>query len=99
MLHQELTSRVLEAAFEVGNELGHGFLESVYERSMQVALMQKGINVQLQVPLSVTFRTVNVGTFFADMIVENTILVELKAVTRVLGEHKAQVINYLRATG
>ena len=99
MLYEDLTSRVIEAAFEVSKELGHGFLESVYEKSLQVALMQKGLEVRLQVPLSVTFRGVSVGSFFADMIVEDKVLIELKAVTRVLGEHKAQVINYLRATG
>ena len=99
MLHQDLTSSVIEAAIEVSKELGHGFLESVYERSLQVALLQKGVSVQLQVPLTVTFRGVTVGNFFADMIVNGSVLVELKAVSRILGEHNAQVINYLRATG
>lgn len=99
MLHNELTSRVLEASFEVINELGAGFLESVYERSLFVALKQKGLNVVLQVPMKVRFRDVIVGDFFADMLVEGKVLVELKAVSKLTGEHKAQVINYLRATG
>jgi GxxExxY protein len=93
MLHDELTGKILEAAFEVSNELGAGFLESVYERAMQVALMQKGISVVLQSPLRVQFRGVSVGDFYADMIVDEKVLVELKAVSRILNEHKAQVIN------
>ena len=99
MLHQDLTSRVLEAAFEVSNELGHGFLESVYERALQVALMNRGIDVKRQVAMTVKYKGVNVGIFLADMIVEDLVLIELKAVSRILGEHKAQVINYLKATG
>ena len=61
--------------------------------------MQKGLTVVLQTPLSVKFRGINVGDFYADMIVEGNVLVELKAVSRILNEHKAQVINYLKATG
>jgi GxxExxY protein len=63
-----------------------------------VALLQRHIEVQRQVPLTVTYKGVNVGLFLADMIVDGKVLVELKAVTRILGEHKAQVINYLKAT-
>lgn len=99
LLHSELTKQILEAAFEVNKELGAGFLESVYERSMQVALMQKGISCLLQVPLKVKFREVVVGDFFADMLVEDKVIVELKTVTNLIGQHKAQVINYLKATG
>ena len=78
---------------------GVGFLESVYEKAMVVALSQKGFSVQAQVALKVKFRGVIVGDFFADLIVRETVLVELKAVTLILAEHKAQVINYLNATG
>lgn len=99
MLHSELTGKILEASFEVSKELGAGFLESVYEKAMQVALMHKGLNSTLQVRLSVKFRGVTVGDFYADMMVEGMVLVELKAVSRILNEHKAQVINYLKATG
>lgn len=98
MLHQDLTEIVIASAIEVSKELGTGFLESVYEKSLQVVLLQKGLGIELQVPLAVTFRGVTVGNFYADMIVEGKVLVELKAVTRILGEHKAQVINYLKAT-
>ena len=99
MLYNDLTGKSLEACFEVSKELGAGFVESVYEKALQVALMHKGISVSLQVPLSVRFRGVNVGDFYADMIIEGKVLVELKAVSRILNEHKAQVINYLKATG
>jgi GxxExxY protein len=99
MLHETLTSKILEACFEVSKELGAGFLESVYERALFVALKHKGLDSTQQVALKVMFRGVVVGDFYADMIVNNKVLVELKAITRVLPEHKAQVINYLKATG
>jgi len=99
MLYEELTSQILEASFEVIKELGTGFIESVYEKSLQVALLQKNLNASRQEPLTVRFRGFVVGDFYADMIVEEKVLVELKSVTRILNEHKAQVINYLKATG
>jgi GxxExxY protein len=99
MIYSELTEKVLESSFEVINELGAGFLESVYEKALFVSLTQKGFHIDLQVPLKVKFRDVIVGDFFADMLVEKKVLVELKAVSRLTGEHKAQVINYLKATG
>ena len=99
LLHNDLTGKILEAAFEVSKELGAGFLETVYERSMQIALMHKGINCSLQVPLKVKFRNVIVGDYFADMLIEGKVIVELKTVTNLTGQHKAQVINYLKATG
>ncbi|MBN2148957.1 MAG: GxxExxY protein [Anaerolineales bacterium] len=97
--HENLTARIIEACFEVSNELGSGFLESVYQNSLQMALQQKGLNVQEQVYLSVTFRGNIVGEFVADMVVENLVLLELKAVAGLLPEHKAQTINYLKAGG
>ncbi len=89
----------MECCFEVINELGAGFLESVYEKALVIALSQKGLSVRSQIPLKVRFRGAIVGDFFADLIVEETVLIELKAVARILPEHKAQVINYLNATG
>lgn len=70
MLHEELTGKILEASFEVSKELGAGFLESVYEKALQVALLQKGFNSALQVPLNVKFQGIIVGDFYADMLVE-----------------------------
>ena len=99
MKHEELTADILKCCFEVSNELGAGFLESVYEKALIVALSQKGLKVESQVPLKVRFRNVVVGDFYADLIVENKVLIELKAVSKLSPDHKAQVINYLNATG
>ena len=99
MLYEELTGKILEACFEVSNELGAGFLESVYEKALAIALRQKRLAVETQVPLTVRFRGENVGEFFADIIVEGKVMVELKAVKALAAEHQAQLINYLKATG
>lgn len=99
MIYEELTSKILEACFEVSNELGVGFLESVYEKALLVALRQKGFEVESQVSLKVTFRGFTVGDFFADVVVGGKILIELKAVDSLSKQHYAQVLNYLKATG
>ena len=99
MIYEELTSEILEACFEVSNELGVGFLESVYEKALLVALRQKGFEVESQVSLKVTFRGFTVGDFFADVVVGGKILIELKAVDSLSKQHYAQVLNYLKATG
>ena len=99
MLHEELTGKILEACFEVINELGAGFVESVYEKALLVALRQKGLVAVSQFPLNVKFRGVIVGEFFADILVEDRVILELKAVKALLPEHLAQTINYLKATG
>ena len=98
-LHEELSDKVLGACFEVAHELGAGFLESVYEKALMVALRQKGLQVEEQVSLKVKFRGVIVGEFFADILVERKLIVELKSVSALKPEHQAQVINYLKATG
>ena len=99
MVLEELTGKILEACFEVANELGHGFLESVYVKALTVALSQKELSVESEVPLQVLFRGQVVGDFYADLLVEQCVLVELKAVKVLVPEHQAQVINYLKATG
>jgi GxxExxY protein len=99
MLYEELTGKILEACFEVSKELGAGFLESVYEKALMIALHQKGIRAETQVPLSVKFRGAIVGEFYVDVLVEGKIILELKAVRALIPEHQAQVINYLKATG
>ncbi len=98
LLFEELTGRILATCFEVRNELGIGFLESVYEKAMLVALRQKGLEAKAQVPITVNFRGQPVGQFYADILVEGKIIVELKAVSALQPEHKAQVINYLRSS-
>ena len=99
MLHADLTEKILGCAFEVQNELGAGFLESVYEKAMMVALTDAGVPVRAQAPINVTFRGVSVGTFYADLLVGGRVIVELKTVSQLSERHRAQVINYLKATG
>lgn len=97
--HEQITKNVIGCAFEVINELGAGFLESVYEKSMLLALQQKGLSATAQHPVKVMFRNVCVGDFYADILVEGKVIVELKAVKAIAPEHQAQIINYLNATG
>lgn len=97
--HAEITEAVIGCAFEVIKELGSGFLESVYEKALLLALSQKGLSVVAQQPLRVSFRGESVGEFFADLLVEEKVLIELKAVKALSPEHQAQLINYLHASG
>lgn len=97
--HESITGTVIGCAFEVINELGAGFLESVYERAMALALHQKGLSAVCQYPAKVMFRGECVGDFYADIFVEGKVIVELKAVKAIAPEHQAQIINYLNATG
>ena len=99
MLYKDISETVIGASFEVMNELGGGFLESVYQKALVIALRQKGLLVEEQVPLAVLFRGENVGQFFADIIAEGRVLVELKSAKNLAPEHQVQIINYLKATG
>ena len=94
-----ITEAIIGCAFEVINELGVGFLESVYEKSLAIALQEKGLKVLCQHPIQVHFRDRVVGDFYADIFVEHKVIVELKAVKAMAPEHQAQIINYLKATG
>lgn len=96
--HGQITSRVIKVFYDVYNELGHGFLESVYERAMCVALREAGLRVIAQHPISVNFRGQSIGEFIADLIVEDCVLIELKAARALDTSHEAQTLNYLRAT-
>ncbi len=97
-MEDEVTEKIIGIAYEVINELGVGFLESVYEGALCLALQQVGLQVECQVNLEVMFRGAVVGKYVADVIVNGAVLVELKAVRSLLPEHQAQVINYLKAT-
>ncbi len=99
MIHSDLTRKIIGCAFAVSNELGAGFLESVYEKAMIVALSDAGVRVQAQVPISVCFRGRPVGDFYADLLVGESVIVELKAVPALTPQNEAQIINYLNATG
>ncbi len=96
--HQDISKKIIGAFYEVYNELGHGFLESVYEPAMVIALAQAGLTVNVQVPIAVYFRGRQVGDFKADILVNNAVLVELKAVKTLDSAHEAQLLNYLRGT-
>ena len=98
MQYEETTGKILSACFEVSNELGIGFLESVYEKALMIALKDKKLKAENQVSLKVHFRKQIVGDFFADIIVEDSIIIEIKAVKTLMPEHQAQIINYLKAT-
>ena len=99
LAHADTTRRIIGCAMQVINELGSGFLESVYEKAMTVALTDDGVSHEVQQPIDVRFRGRTVGDFVADILVEDRVIVELKAVNSLTGEHEAQVINYLNATG
>jgi GxxExxY protein len=96
--HQELTHKIIGVFYEVYNELGYGFLESVYEKALAVALAQAGLRVERQLPIPVWFRGHQVGDFAADLLVEQAVLLELKAAREFDSSHEAQLLNYLRAT-
>lgn len=98
MLYEEISSKVIKCCFDVMNELGVGFLENVYQNALMIALNEKGIKAIAQYPLKVYFREKIVGNYIADIFVEDKIIIELKAVSTLLPEHSAQVINYLKAS-
>lgn len=97
--HHRLTRKIIKAYYEVYNELGTGFLESIYENAMMIILKNElDLDVKSQVPINVSFRNITIGEFKADLVVEHNVIVELKAVSKLMPEHKAQLINYLKAT-
>ena len=96
--HDELTRVIIGVFYEVYNELGPGFLESVYKECMRLALIQSGLRVEAKVPIPVRFRGAMVGIFKADLVVEKKIIIELKVCDALAREHEAQTLNYLRAT-
>lgn len=96
--HGDLTKTIVGAFYNVYNELGHGFLESVYETAMEIALRNAGIRVDRQVLVTVSFRGEPAGVFKADMLVENKVLVELKSARALDPANEAQTLNYLKAT-
>src|SRR5438309_12004372 len=96
--HKEITDKIIKVFYEVYNELGHGFLDSVYERSLEIALNSLGLRVVRQIEIPVWFRGKPVGDFTADVLVEDCVLLELKAARALDSSHQAQLLNYLRAT-
>ena len=96
--HRALTQKIIGVFYEVYNELGHGFLESVYEKAFEIALTSSGLPVLTQIEVPVWFRGKKVGDFSADMLVDRSVLLELKAGRALDRAHEAQLLNYLRAT-
>ncbi len=96
--HDQLTHVIIGVFYDVYNELGQGFLESVYKESMRLALHQARLRVETEVPIPVRFRGSLVGVFRADLVVEGKVLLEFKVCDAIVREHEAQTLNYLRAT-
>ncbi len=96
--HSELSKRIIKVFYDVHTELGYGFSEKVYQKAYGIALREDGMKVDEQVPIKVYFRGQLVGEFFADMIINDLILLELKAAEAIIEEFEAQLLNYLKST-
>ncbi|PKQ62132.1 GxxExxY protein [Labilibaculum manganireducens] len=97
-IHSEITGLILKAFFNVYNELGYGFLEKVYERAMVLELEHLDLEVEEQKRITVFYKDEKVGDYFADLIINDQVIIELKAVERIAPEHEVQLVNYLKAT-
>lgn len=94
-LHSDITGEILKAFYDVYNELGYGFLERVYKNALYKELTKQGFDCSTERSIPVYYQGEVVGDYFADIIVDNTIILELKAVKTILPEHEAQLMNYL----
>ncbi len=99
MEYKELTEKIIGCAYRVYNKMGFGFLESVYEKCMLIELRKAGLNAESQKPITVYYEDEIVGEFVADIIVNDTIILELKSLRRIIRAHEVQLVNYLVATG
>jgi len=95
----DITYEVRGALFEVNNVLGPGFLEKVYENALLIELKKRGLKARSQAPIKVIYKETPVGEYYADLLVENKVIVELKTVDNLSKTHEAQLLNYLKATG
>ena len=98
LLHRNITEAILKVYYEVYNELGSGFLEKVYQNAMYFELKERGYQVEAQKQIKVYFKKRLVGEFFSDLLVEDKVIVELKATEVLMNVHMAQIMNYLKAT-
>ena len=98
MLHKELTDEILNAFYDVYNELGYGFLERVYQNSLFLELKARGLEVEAQKQIKVFYKSYEVGEYYADLVVEDLVILELKASEYVVKEFEYQLINYLKGT-
>jgi GxxExxY protein len=98
MQHQELTEEIIKTFYKVYNTLGYGFLEKVYENAMMVELRKANIPAESQVPINVLYEEEVVGQYFADILVDQKAIVEIKATKNLIIDHEAQLLNYLKGT-
>ena len=96
--HAEITEKIIKAFYNVYNKLGFGFLEKVYEHAILIELRKMGMEVVNQYMIKVFYDGIEVGNYFADLFVENSVIVEIKAAEGLIEEHEAQLVNYLKAT-
>ncbi len=99
MKHHDITEKIIGCAYHVYNKMGFGFLESVYEKCLLIELQKAGLQAKYQDPIAVTYEGTVVGEFIADVVVENSVIVELKSVKYIIRAHEVQLVNYLVATG
>ncbi len=99
LLHKQLTEKIISTFFDVYNELGYGFLEKVYQNALFLELKKRGFSVEAQKQIRVYYKGYQVGEYYADIIVNNTVILELKAAKTLVKEHEWQLLNYLKATG
>ncbi len=97
--HEDITEAIIGAAFEVYNQLGYGFLEKVYQKAMQVELIRQGHSVETEHPITVKYKGVTVGEYFADLFVDSRVIVELKVAQQYNPQDEPQLLNELKATG
>ena len=98
LLHQQITDNILKVYYDVYNQLGYGFLEKVYQNAMYFELKNKGYKVEAQKPIKVYLRNQLIGEYYADLLVEDKVIIELKACEVLMNVHIAQLMNYLKAT-
>jgi GxxExxY protein len=96
--HGDVTQKIIDTCFKVYNKLGFGFLENVYERAMIFEMGRNGLVCSRQLPVSVLYEGVNVGNYFADIVVSESVILEIKAANALCEDHERQLINYLKAT-
>jgi len=99
MKYSDLTEKIINAAYKVHNVLGFGFLEKVYQNALMIELKRMGLKVSSEMPIKVYYRNEIVGEYIADIIVEDKVILELKAVKDLAEIHEVQLVNYLKATG
>lgn len=99
LVHEEVTKKIIGAAFEVHKTLGYGFLERVYQKALQTELINRGLRVEIEYPIKVAYKGVIVGDYFADLLVEESVVIELKIAPSYNRQDEPQLLNELKATG